>query len=1772
MFIEQFGWARGLMGSGARVNRRRGDFASPVEVLEPRLLFSGDSVVTFNEIMYNPAASDSGGEWVELHNQLSVDVDLSGWRLSDGVDYTFAEGTTLGGGDYLVVAKDPSALELAAGINNVFGGWSGSLSNSGETIRLRDHNNRVMDELDYNDAGQFPVAADGSGASLAKTSEHAATGDPASWGFSADSGGTPGSVNSVASSALRLSEVAGAQDGAFIVEIENTGGSSLNLAGYALVLAGSSDVTYALSGSLGAGAFGVYSQAATGMDPQDEDRLFLLGPGGAVIDGTRVENSARARSEQWGGRWQRPDVATFGGTNSFDFEEAIVINEILYHQLPIDPVAPTVTTQQLINFSSVWRYNQSGADQGPGWATSAHSSGVGGWQLGAGVLGLEGATLAAPINTTLTLGPRTFYFETDFTFTGDPSSVTQLQLTHLVDDGAVFYLNGVEVGTRINLPGGTVNASTLANPGVDNAGLGLMTLDASQLVAGTNRLSVEVHQASTTSSDIVMGVELEAVTVTDPGVPFSEDPEEWIELYNNGGVAVDLSGWQFDDGIDFEFLPGTVLGAGEYLVIARNATALGLKYPSITIAGQYDGQLSNSGERIQLVDNTGNLADEVTYYDGGAWDGRADGGGSSLELRDADADNNNGQAWAASEAADDSQWQTVSYTAVATTPGLGNNIWNEFVFGLLDDGEILIDDISVIRDPGGADQQLIQNGSFNNLSTWRAGGNHRDVEIINDNGNNVLHLTTTGSAEHILNHVETTLVGNTAIVSGETYQISYRAKWLSGSNQLNTRLYFNYLPHTERLARPTTTGTPGAVNSAAETNIGPTYANLSQSVVTPGSFQSVTISVDAQDPDGVASIRLWYRRNEGSWQSVLMAHNGGGHYTGTIPGYSSGSIIQFYVEGTDGNGAQSTFPADGRDSRALYKVNTSASNSINSLQIIMLDSESSFLHVNTNTFSNDRVGATVIDETGKIYYDVNTRLKGSAFGRNNNSTKGFWVGFNPEDRYRGVHDSVTLNRDGRKEILAKHLLQAAGGVPGFYDDVINFVSASGSFNGSAILNLARYGDVYLDGQYDNGSDGNVFNLELLYTPLQTTNGNPESLKTSFPYNHANGLPDFTSYGIDPELYRYNFQLENNNAQDDFFGLINFVSTFDLSGDALYQAAGQVLDIDQFARTFTANSLVGTDDTYTRTPSVHHAHNLRLFENPEDGRFLAMPWDLDRSFNLSTGDSLWGNNGTLPNLFNLPQVSRLLYGHADHMIQTTFNSSYVGGWASHYGSLTGDNFSGLTSYVQNRANSILGQLPSLAPFNITTNGGNGFTINTNQVILEGTGSYKIRELYADGLSEPFNVTWLDDTTWQVTLNLNPGVNSLTLRAHDYFGNEIHSDAITVTSTDDSALARDFLRITEINYHPADPIAAELLIDPNLDDNDFEFIELLNTSTTQSINLAGVHFIEQVINDDNQGITYTFGDTVLAPGERIVLVDDPSAFAIRYPGVSIAGNYSGNLDNGGETITLRDATGQTIQQFTYDDDAATNWPTTPDGDGPSLVVINIAGDYDDGNNWAASTTTNGTPGTDEAATLVGDLNNDGYVGSTDLSQLLAYWGRPATFSAPADVADLNNDGSVNSPDLSLLIANWGAGTLPSQPTSNPDREDNGQPETNTDPATQPEVETESEAVVELAVEPEPEVVETPVEPEVPAEPVARPKPKDTAPALTSAPEPSPRTPSRPAQEPMSLAAQRATAASRQITNALTLTRPSKSGGPSTDTANAPRGKDNPPRRFDALALRG
>ncbi len=156
--------------------------------------------VVINELHYNPPTSqgdDNFYEFLELVNTGAADVALEGWTLT-GVAHTFAAGTLIPAGGYLVVAKDTATIQTAYGLTGVVQWGSGNLDNGGELIRLQDAAFAVVDEVLYDDtvAWDGPLV-DGGGSSLELKNPALNNNTVSSWGASSTALGTPGAQNSI---------------------------------------------------------------------------------------------------------------------------------------------------------------------------------------------------------------------------------------------------------------------------------------------------------------------------------------------------------------------------------------------------------------------------------------------------------------------------------------------------------------------------------------------------------------------------------------------------------------------------------------------------------------------------------------------------------------------------------------------------------------------------------------------------------------------------------------------------------------------------------------------------------------------------------------------------------------------------------------------------------------------------------------------------------------------------------------------------------------------------------------------------------------------------------------------------------------------------------------------------------------------------------------------------------------------------------------------------------------------------------------------------------------------------------------------------------------------------------------------------------------------------------------------------------------------------------------------------------------------------------------
>ena len=151
--------------------------------------------VVINEILHHPPLDVPESEFVELFNRQNFAVDISGWRFTSGIDYTFPSNTWMPAKGYVVVARNPERLGayqggFASGV--LFGPYQGGLSSHGERLAIASpdrvlvgeslaHFWTVVDEVSYESAGRWGRWSDGGGSSLELIQARTDHNQPQSW-------------------------------------------------------------------------------------------------------------------------------------------------------------------------------------------------------------------------------------------------------------------------------------------------------------------------------------------------------------------------------------------------------------------------------------------------------------------------------------------------------------------------------------------------------------------------------------------------------------------------------------------------------------------------------------------------------------------------------------------------------------------------------------------------------------------------------------------------------------------------------------------------------------------------------------------------------------------------------------------------------------------------------------------------------------------------------------------------------------------------------------------------------------------------------------------------------------------------------------------------------------------------------------------------------------------------------------------------------------------------------------------------------------------------------------------------------------------------------------------------------------------------------------------------------------------------------------------------------------------------------------------------------
>jgi hypothetical protein len=1057
--------------------------------------------------------------------------------------------------------------------------------------------------------------------------------------------------------------------------------------------------------------------------------------------------------------------------------------------------------------------------------------------------------------------------------------------------------------------------------------------------------------------------------------PISGDnDDEFVELHNPGPLPVDVGGWQFTAGIRYTFAPGATIPAGGYLVVAANVSRLATNYPglnSATLAGNFNGNLSNGGERLALgrpdISFTTNggvittnifytVVDEVTYVDGGRWGRWSDGGGSSLELIDPRGDNRLAANWADSDDTAKSAWSAIEFNGPAD---LGSGTADRLHVLLLDAGEALVDDVEVIV----SSQQRVANGTFESgTNGWRMGGTH----VLSGPGTNggfnsarSLHLRASARGDNAANRALTTV--SPAVAANAMVTIRAKARWLRGHPELLLRLKGNWAEAFGRLPVPGNLGTPGAPNSQLRANAGPSIAEVAHRPVLPLASQPVRVTARVSDPDGVATATLIYRIDgEAGLLNVPMVDDGTGAdatpgdgvFTGIIPGQATGKLIAFRVQATDGfaPAASTQFPEDAPARECLVRVGETVPAGFFATYRLWLTAATVATWAGREKLSNHDLDGTFVYGNFRAVYNIGSHYSGSPYTAPGYTSPvgalcGYDIIFPDDDPFLGethtVLDWPIRDVTDQREQTMFWLLDQAG-LPNMYRrSMIMFVN--GVRRGEIYNDIQQPGGPTVEQWFSDDPDGTLMKPDCW--DEFSDNGDRETGCLDL-----NSMELFLSGGA-KKLARYRWVWKPRSIQgtaNDYSQIFNLVDAANAADAGFRTAMESQADMEHWMRTFAVNDMASYWDAFGNP----NAKNTFLYK-PERGRWQLMCWDMDVGLGAATvnagGEAVDAalfpslNDTQMNRVYTVPAWTRLYWCAMAEAVNSYFQASAVTpALASKYAAFqasglnitspfvpSGGTGRSIPDFITARRAFLLTQLNSVSNvFNVS--GPAALGTNRNLVTLSGTAPVTVHTITINGVS--YTPTWITVNAWRLQAALAAGTNELVIEGLDRQGNVVSNLTRTVEFTGADERAEDNIIINEIMYNP--------LV------SDATFIELFNRSATYSFDLSGWRL---------SGVDFTFPPaTILTNRGLLVICRDRAAFGSAYGwGIPALEGYDGQLDDGGETLTLirpgaTPAQDVVVNRVTYDDDPP--WLASADGRGASLQVIDANQDNNRVSNWS------------------------------------------------------------------------------------------------------------------------------------------------------------------------------------------------------------------------------
>jgi hypothetical protein len=887
-----------------------------------------------SEVMYHPVDGADALEFIELYNSRAVFEDLAGYAFTNGIQYTFEPGTILAAKEYLVVARDPAALEAAYGISGAYGPFSGRLSNDGERVELSSRSGEIIISFRYDDERPWPASPDGAGHSLVLARPGADPAEASAWSPSMHIGGTPGGPDEVQvepedPTLVTLVDVG--HPGRYFKGTEEPSPDANGRATTAWTQPGfddDPDTTAWLEGPSGYGysnESGELQSIRTLLNDMQGNYISVYARLRLTLTAQQIASFSQLRTEV---HYDDGFVLYLNGARVADSGQMFG-DPPLFDQAAGSAADPPAANVDLTAWISLLVPGTNVlAIQGHNGSLSSSSDCIASPILRAVVEPLGGGddpSARVVINELLANSDA-------------PPGIDWIELYNpgptAVDLSSVYLSDDRDNLLRYEIPDGIVlqpGQFWAVSQGMPPDGLPF-ALDFSgetiYVTAATNDpvpepiRVLDAVRYGTMAPDVTFGRFpdgsdflgcLASATLDGPNAqPLIHDivineimyhhgtrdeRYEYVELYNRGTNTVPLRAWAFTDGISYEFGAGVEMAPGSYLVVAKDPSFIEGVYDNLVVGsnlvGPYSGGLDDHSERIRLSypleetnPDTGDLevymvtADEVTYYDAGRWPMWADGQGASLELRDPRSNNDAPDAWADSDESGKTAWQQFSFTINSNDYRYTHGRVTIFGLMLLNRGEVFLDDLQLTID---GSNRLSNSGFEDDAQGWRILGNHvRSFVTTEDrhSGSASLHLISTGHGDPGANRINQSI----SSVTASTVTFSGWARWLRGTQFMLLRTTQAQSPvqpprpaHAFELDMPLNLGTPGLQNTAFVSNRGPDILEVRHTPVLPTDREPIIVTARVIDNDGAESATLYYR-SEGSagFQTTPMADDGSG--------------------------------------------------------------------------------------------------------------------------------------------------------------------------------------------------------------------------------------------------------------------------------------------------------------------------------------------------------------------------------------------------------------------------------------------------------------------------------------------------------------------------------------------------------------------------------------------------------------------------------------------------------------------------------------------------------------------------------------------------------------------------------------------------------------------------------------------------------------------------------------------------------------------------------